>query len=249
VIRHLSEKKEKVTLTSDIINQVVESVRVPSNPFDQIDLILEYIYSKTMRIGRDYAFKNEDFPIAFCENRDEFWYLISSCEELKYLEKVGGPVKKHRLTLEGWKKVIEQNSIEKGSKAFVAMWFDKELNSIWHDGIKQALEATGYDPIRIDNVEHNEKICDRIIAEINKAKLVIADFTGHRGGVYFEAGYALGRNIPVIWTCREDDIKNAHFDTRQYNHITWNNAGELRDKLISRVSALNLQPKYRKLRK
>ena len=34
--------------------------------------------------------------------------------------------------------------------------------------------------------------------------LVVADFTGHRGGVYFEAGFARGLGIPVVWTCHKE---------------------------------------------
>jgi hypothetical protein len=55
---------------------------------------------------------------------------------------------------------------------------------------------------------------------------MIADFTSEidkpRGGVYYEAGFAHGLGKEVIWTCREDVIDHIHFDTRQYNHITWN---------------------------
>ncbi|MBZ0167218.1 MAG: nucleoside 2-deoxyribosyltransferase, partial [Candidatus Omnitrophica bacterium] len=56
-------------------------------------------------------------------------------------------------------------------------------------------------------------------------------------GVYFEAGFAYGLGIPVIWCCREDNIKKLHFDTRQYNHLLWSNAKELKNKLISRIKA------------
>jgi nucleoside 2-deoxyribosyltransferase len=65
--------------------------------------------------------------------------------------------------------------------------------------------------------EHANKIDGEIIAEINRLTFMIADFTGHRGGVYFEAGIAMGLNVPVIWTCRKDDIANLHFGIRQYN--------------------------------
>ena len=60
---------------------------------------------------------------------------------------------------------------------------------------------------------------------IGKSQCVIADFTGNRGGVYFEAGFALGLDIPVIWLVddhwwNETDehgkrINDIHFDTRQ----------------------------------
>ena len=91
--------------------------------------------------------------------------------------------------------------------------------------------------MRIDKTEHNDKICDRIISEIRTSGLVIADFTGQRGGVYFEAGYAMGLGIPVIWTCRSSDVDGLHFDTRQYNHISWDSAEDLRIKLVNRIRA------------
>ena len=89
----------------------------------------------------------------------------------------------------------------------------------------------------MDLKEHNEKICDAIIAEIRKSKFVVTDFTGHRGGVYFEAGYALGLGLPVIWTCSKDDLDGSNFDTRQYNHIVWESDEELFEKLRRRIEA------------
>ncbi len=47
----------------------------------------------------------------------------------------------------------------------------------------------------------------------------------------------MGIGIPVIWTCRDTDIKKAHFDTRQYNHIVWTDTVDLRKKLIDRIEA------------
>jgi nucleoside 2-deoxyribosyltransferase len=66
----------------------------------------------------------------------------------------------------------------------------------------------------------------------------VADFTGQRHGVYFEAGFAQGLGLPVIWTCREDHVKNLHFDTRQQNHITWEQSDDLREKLKNRIWAV-----------
>ena len=54
---------------------------------------------------------------------------------------------------------------------------------------------------------------------------MVADFTygddGERGGVYYEAGFAHGLNIPVFFTCQKGFLEKIHFDTRQYNHIEW----------------------------
>ena len=50
---------------------------------------------------------------------------------------------------------------------------------------------------------------------------MVADFTNQRGGVYFESGYALGLGLDVIWLCKDVELKEVHFDNRQYNFITW----------------------------
>jgi nucleoside 2-deoxyribosyltransferase len=86
--------------------------------------------------------------------------------------------------------------------------------------------------------EHINKIDDEIIAEIRRSAFVVADCTGHRQNVYFEAGFAIGLGLRVIWTCRKDQIKDLHFDIRQYNCIDWKTPAELAKKLQFRIEAL-----------
>lgn len=68
----------------------------------------------------------------------------------------------------------------------------------------------------------------------------MADFTSKpekaRGGVYFEAGFAKGLKLLVIFACRKDRFKDVHFDTRQFNHIVWEYPEGLRKKLANRIS-------------
>jgi nucleoside 2-deoxyribosyltransferase len=115
------------------------------------------------------------------------------------------------------------------------MWFDKELGSAWLEGYEPAIRSVGYDPLRVDLKQHNNKICDEIVAEIRRSRFVIADFTGHRGGVYYEAGYAAGLGLPIIFTCRKGHMDHLHFDIRQFNCIDWTTTEELRARLGTRV--------------
>jgi len=92
--------------------------------------------------------------------------------------------------------------------------------------------------MRIDRKEHANKICDEIVAEIRRSPFLVADYTGQRGGVYYEAGFAAGLGIPVILTCRKDDLKNIHFDVRQYNCIHWETPSELARRLQVRIEAV-----------
>ncbi len=65
-----------------------------------------------------------------------------------------------------------------------------------------------------------------------------AGVTEQKNGVYFEAGYALGLGLPVIWCVRKDDAKNVHFDTAQYNQIRWASAPELQEGLFDYICAI-----------
>ena len=148
-----------------------------------------------------------------------------------------------RLTVEGHVRLAELEAAHTpSSKAFIAMWFDDSMNEAWNHGIFPAVRDAGYEPVRIDRKEHVNKIDDEVVAEIRRARFVVADFThgdtGARGGVYYEAGFAHGLEIPVIFCCRKDRFNEVHFDTQQYNHIVWENSEDLRDRLAKRIAAV-----------
>ncbi len=123
-------------------------------------------------------------------------------------------------------------------QAFVAMWFDPDLDDVWTAGLQRGISQAGYKPLRIDTKEHANKICDEIISEIRRSRFLVADYSGHRGGVYYEAGYAAGRNLPVISTCKRSDMSDLHFDIRQYNCIDWETPDELARRLKVRIEAV-----------
>jgi nucleoside 2-deoxyribosyltransferase len=141
---------------------------------------------------------------------------------------------------------VKRNEII-NQRAFVAMWFNDQMIDAWQNGMAPAIEDAGYEPFRIDRHEHLNRIDDEILAQIRTSRFVISDFTSEpespRGGVYFEAGFALGLGKPVIWTARDNMISHIHFDTRQYNHIFWSDPDDLRGRLYNRiVSVLGLGP-------
>ena len=143
------------------------------------------------------------------------------------------------LTLNGWDKVDDLRKTNRinGNKCFIAMSFADDLKDIYRNGIEPAIRDAGYYPVRIDFVEHNEYIPDKIIAEIRQSRIMVADFTGQKHGVYFEAGFAMGLNISVIWTCKAEEIGQLHFDTKQISHIVWKDPEDLREKLKNRILA------------
>jgi hypothetical protein len=144
----------------------------------------------------------------------------------------------------GWMRVDElQRSDVQSSQAFIAMWFDQSTDEPYKNGLYRAVYDSGYDLRRIDQQHHHlNKVDDEIIAEIRRSRFLVADFTcapgNVRGGVYFEAGFAMGLNIPIIWTCKDSSLRDLHFDTRQYPHIPWKDSADLYAQLKARIGAV-----------
>jgi hypothetical protein len=179
----------------------------------------------------------DDVAFTFAETAREARYHIESLQNRGYLEQPKSTTQRGLLTVTpaGWERFEE---LTRGASApenpvFVAMWFgagkkksnddptEADMKALYDCGIEPAVQTAGYRVTRMDLVEHNEWIMDQVLGHIRLAPFIVADFTGHRNGVYFEAGFARGLGIPVIHTCREDHLDNAHFDTRQLNHVRW----------------------------
>ncbi len=235
----------RLTLTSDNIPDVLAGVSLAGGLLDHLDYTLEYVRGHQARSDEFVEYRERveaDFPLVFARDSKESLHFLQTLAEQGLLEEPPGrdPARRtsFRLTPAGWQRLRELAKMRLDSnRAFVAMWFNPELQSTWTEGIRPALKALGYEPVRIDYTHGEDRIDDRIIAEIRRSALVVADFTGHRGGVYFEAGLAMGLGIPVVWTCRRQDNERTHFDTRQYQHLLWDTPEDLRQQLVNHISA------------
>ncbi len=217
---------------------ILKSSNLPKDITQKLDCILLHLERESEFAGKSVELIPElSFPIAFAKNPDEFRFFLRQLDFKNWIA-IDPDRKQVTLTLDGWNRVDEIHRFRGPNKqVFIAMWFTDETKRAYNDGLYKAIDECGFIPIRIDLIQHNERIDDRIIAEIRKSAFLVADFTGHRGGVFFETGFAMGLGIPVIWTCRKDYIETAHFDTRQYNHIVWENETELYQKLKDRIEA------------
>jgi len=118
------------------------------------------------------------------------------------------------------------------------MWFDKSLDDAWTNGFDPAIRAAGFMPVRIDAKDYVGGVSDQIIAEMRRSNFVVADYTGQRSGVYFEAGFALGLGLTVFPTCRADEVDNLHFDIKHLNTLVWSSPSELMARLSKRIVAV-----------
>lgn len=209
--------------------------------------VLSYLRSKTLYDGEKISISIDQYSSsqlwrnAYVKNNVEFFFYLDSLIESGYIScqaRVDGAYSGVSLTVSGLNKAISLEEKNNSKTCFVAMSFDDEMFGIYESGIKPAIKETGFEPLIISekkDIPSDTTINDAILAAIKKSKFTIADFTNHKHGVYFESGYALGRGQKVIYTCRQDEIEKAHFDTRNYPHIVWKDAEDLKKQLIDKI--------------
>jgi hypothetical protein len=219
---------------------------IPSeSPENKLNKLLAHLHSNTHFDGEAITYSFQQIEVIrkklYFEKVEELMFYFGTLLQKKYIHYTYNDIGLLNLsiTMEGLVKVISINEAKNSTIVFVAMSFDEDLFDVYEKAIKPALESTGFSPliIRNEHVPSETTINDAIIAGIKKSKFTIADFTGHKRGVYFEAGFALGRGQKVIYTCRKDEMNDAHFDTRNYQHVVWESIDDLREKLIDKIEA------------
>ena len=210
------------------------------NPGERAYLLLEGLVRKTDVIGKKFDY--DDFlswyhksqlthpytffyALSYCSQNNEMEYLLNYLKEMGFIRvtRKSDGSSDFEVTVQGFEKINSISNME-SRIAFIAMWFNPSMNDL-KKSIQIAVKNAGYEASRIDDIEHLDKIDDQILVRIKEARFIICDLTSEkekpRGSVYFEAGYAMGKNIPVIWTCNKNKKKRIAFDIRQYNCLFW----------------------------
>jgi nucleoside 2-deoxyribosyltransferase len=237
----------KNPITDDAVDDLVrEGLAREPTPSGKARLLLQTLKRRSRAFGRGAKFNRaQEWPSIKARGLEECDSIIDELQSrglLRNPEHFGDDTL--ALGWDAWQ-MLEPLTGGAAKTAFVAMAFHPDLEACYELGIKAAIERAGLVPIRLDKETFSEKICERILMEIHSAEFVIADFTHQRGGVYFEAGYALGLRKQIVWVCREDDVENLHFDTRQYPYILWSTTEDLASRLEERLRYLLLQTNER----
>jgi hypothetical protein len=238
-IRRVNSQGEEPTITLD--NWQALARGPATTPVSQkIERLLE-ILGKRSRPERAATFDPEqDAPLIDSPDEKETTYLLGYLQtrgDITQVSSSSAGARSYKLEVSGWQK-LEPGPGGIPGRCFVAMSFDASLTDAYESGIYPAVKTDCLlEPIRVDRQEHNEQITDKILNEIRLAEFLVADVTLQRNGVYFEAGFAMGLGRPVIWSVREDELSQVQFDTRQYSHVVWSSAADLRERLKNRIRA------------
>lgn len=137
----------------------------------------------------------------------------------------------------GTAQTVEHKSV-KPNTAFVLMAIDPskpELVDVY-EAIKEGCKEFGIVAYRADEIQHQDKITDRILHEIETCEYLISDLSYERPNVYYEVGYAHAKNKkPILFRRAETRL---HFDLSVHNVPEYKNATELRELLRKRLEAI-----------
>ena len=136
---------------------------------------------------------------------------------------------------------------------FVACAFGKDdVDEIYKNAILPVLKSMEIKPYRVDQIEHNDDIDNKIIELLLKCDICIADLTYARPSVYYEAGYFTGLKKSVIYIARRDHFSpktediygnfKIHFDLQMKNIIPWSSTSRtdtFEKKLLSRLKLVS----------
>jgi hypothetical protein len=272
--RKISTENQK---SSDDLKLIVKQFR-PLDPLEKMDNALLNLKKTSNWVGQQLSINlHNDYPYYYCRNHQELRNILGILDKEGYTEAVDrNNPQTCALSAKGYQRLREiQRPNQESNQCFVAMWFGDEVKDAYAKAIMPAIEyvepgetESRFKAVKIDNVEHVNDINDEIIAQIRRSRFMVCDLTGYRGGVYFEAGFAYGLGLPVIYTCR-DDWTNAdtlvdengkeirelydksgnpirvgkegvHFDLAHRNRIQWNpnDLDDFRVKLENRIKAV-----------
>ena len=223
---------------------------------DRANRMLRFIAEETAVVGTTYSFESEIDPgiYAWSESttEGEIGYFVDYLIVRSWLDPGHRPATRGlgdyriprsvKVTVDGRSHIEEERISSDSAQGFIAMWFDDSMKKASKEGIEPAIVDAGYSPMRIDKKLDVRKIDDEIVAQIRRSRFLVADCTHgetkSRGSVYWEAGFAYGLGIEVIYTCHKDVAHDLPFDTRQFPHIIWRTPADLRRQLKERISAL-----------
>ena len=108
-------------------------------------------------------------------------------------------------------------------------------------GIRTALTSTGNEPYFLDKAIHSENIYNVMLVSFSLLK---GNYSSVHGKVFETTndrkGYAKALGKTVIFTCKDSDFANIHFDIKQVQTISWHDESDLSEKLAEQICGLNL---------
>lgn len=233
-IRERTDCEDLVALSIDDMNIIANSPKIPVTIEEKGNRLLQYLYRHSDAAEEPVVIQplSRSYNLTYSPNLQELVFIIDKLATEQFMIREGMTF---RLTTKGWSEAALSAGGRKLKSCCVLISDEEAMGGEWLDKVLPKIEQYGYVPqlINLRNINSTEP---NFIELVSASKLVIADLTGQEPEVYFAAGYALGRDIPVIWTVRGYDADKLKVQTGDIRPLVWENTEELTAILQQRLS-------------
>ncbi len=236
---------QPVDSVSIVLEDFIPQLTFPKTVQEKLDNLLQILYTLQNVDGERIFVKNTIDCLwikGYFKTPEELIHYIKGLDEDGFIQHTPNgyePLSTAvNFTMKGLKEVSQKRiiNVNNTKDCFIAMAFDEKTIPI-REAIKRAISSIGFNPVIIDEVHlpSDKTIPDGIMSAIRNSRFVIADFSLHKNGVYFESGFAVGMGKPVIYLCEEQQFNDAHFDTKQLQHILYKSSEDLEARLEAKI--------------
>ena len=219
----------------------VDVTRIPmlTNHFEKVDRSLMNI----CRLYGENAFSlNTEIGMRclLCISGKEALARENSLLDFRYIARTDSRNDSERyiISREGWQRLDEMRRKDSDRTGFIAISFGHGTEEI-RKVLKDCISECGFEPVLINEVEHNNQIVPEIRKCIQRCRFLVMDCSEPNLGAYYEAGMAVGYGKEAIVCCNEerfhDEDTRPHFDIAQQSMVLWKDLKDLREKLKKRI--------------
>jgi len=231
------------------LDEYLKDFRIPNinSVEDKAKKLLQRIKDRTKFFGEKIELDStKDYSLAYAKNEDEFRALFALLNKKKltnigtdYREYPGGTAK---IVLEatGWELANNIKGRNKNSEqGFIALWI-KEDRIEFKEAIEKGIEDAKFKHFCVWGKHFSDTIIDKALGEIRNSRFLVIDLTGSRSSVFFEAGFAHGLGIEIIYVYDKNSVEKGSeldFYVKHYQCHSYENPEQLRTIVNNAVKA------------
>lgn len=237
-IKKMTSRSVPPRLDTYVLRTLKETARLP-HP-DQI------VDDFVLWCGTQYRWPGDSFDVVYEKHRtllgaptiEAFRYMLVSIVQSSLFSGdlhhtlVDSGFSHCSLNPQGWSRFRELSASNASSRyGFMAMKYrDEQLDALVRDHLLPQVQLAGFELRRLDEGQPAGLIDDQLRLRIRQSRFLVCDLTHGNRGAYWEAGYAEGLGIPVIYSCRRDVFDDTthpdhpHFDAAHWVTVPWDPA-------------------------
>jgi hypothetical protein len=234
LIRKRARENHRTNVTGDELLRMLDDQPSFPNAFEQVENLLVWLAEKVPAPGQPVGIDFASFQAVIgCSTPENFRWVVREArkrgwvqgDELESLSTTEYTLADASLTLEGWEWYESIGRHKKSRVAFMAMQYGvPDLDRVVREHFVPGVAATGFELRQLRDRPEAGVIDNRLRVEIRRSRFLVCDVTHGNRGAYWEAGFAEGLGIPVIYTCERrvlDMPGGVHFDTRNCLVVPW----------------------------